>query len=57
MPNMGRFCTWRHGAQTNVVFLDYHASRVELGDLWTLKWSLKFQPKAGVYVPPPPKGL
>lgn len=53
MPSMGRFCSWRHGTQTNVVFLDGHAQRIELGDLWTLKWSLAFKPKAGVYVPPP----
>jgi prepilin-type N-terminal cleavage/methylation domain-containing protein/prepilin-type processing-associated H-X9-DG protein len=57
MPSMGRFCSWRHGNETNVVFLDSHASRLPLGDLWTLKWSVKFQPKTGVDVPRAPVGM
>ena len=54
-PNMGRFVTWRHGNWTNVVFLDGHAGKNELEELWTLRWSTKFIAKPGVTVPRAPK--
>jgi prepilin-type processing-associated H-X9-DG protein/prepilin-type N-terminal cleavage/methylation domain-containing protein len=34
-----RLCMARHGRAINVVFLDGHASTVQLADLWTLQWS------------------
>jgi prepilin-type processing-associated H-X9-DG protein/prepilin-type N-terminal cleavage/methylation domain-containing protein len=36
---MGRFCIARHGRAINIVFLDGHAERVRLPDLWGLKWN------------------
>jgi prepilin-type processing-associated H-X9-DG protein len=42
---MTRICTKRHGKVTNVVFLDGHADRIALPELWQLKWSNKFKPK------------
>ncbi|HEX8915902.1 MAG TPA: type II secretion system protein [Humisphaera sp.] len=55
MPSMGRFMSWRHGKTTNVVFLDGHASRLFLSELWTLKWNSQFIYKTDVVVPPPPQ--
>jgi prepilin-type N-terminal cleavage/methylation domain-containing protein/prepilin-type processing-associated H-X9-DG protein len=51
MPNhMPRICTKRHGKVTNVVFVDGHATTIQLGELWQLKWSNRFKPKV-VYIP------
>jgi prepilin-type processing-associated H-X9-DG protein len=55
MPSMGRFITWRHGRYTNVVFLDGHASRMLLPEMWTLQWHVGFVPNPNVTVPPPPQ--
>jgi prepilin-type N-terminal cleavage/methylation domain-containing protein/prepilin-type processing-associated H-X9-DG protein len=53
--NMGRFVTWRHGNVTNLVFLDGHAARHPLGELWTFRWSNRAKPKYDMVVPPRPK--
>ena len=45
--SMRRLCLSRHGGKRiNVVFLDGHASTVELRDLWTLRWHKKWQTPA-----------
>jgi prepilin-type N-terminal cleavage/methylation domain-containing protein/prepilin-type processing-associated H-X9-DG protein len=36
---ISRICIVRHGPGINVAFLDGHAVRVQLGDLWGLQWS------------------
>ncbi|AQT66983.1 type II secretion system protein G [Anaerohalosphaera lusitana] len=33
----------RHGMATNVVFADAHAERVDLEDMWSLKWHKSFE--------------
>jgi prepilin-type processing-associated H-X9-DG protein len=45
------FCMARHGRAINVVFLDGHARRVPLEELWRLKWHRHFQPTS-VTLPP-----
>jgi prepilin-type N-terminal cleavage/methylation domain-containing protein len=40
--SMQRLFTLRHGKHLNFLFLDYSVSRVELKQLWTLKWHRKF---------------
>src|SRR5688572_26453869 len=35
---MGRFCIDRHRRAINVAFVDGHVARVELQDLWKLRW-------------------
>jgi prepilin-type N-terminal cleavage/methylation domain-containing protein/prepilin-type processing-associated H-X9-DG protein len=57
MASMGRFVSWRHGRATNVVFLDSHAVRLPLADLWTIRWNNDFKATPGVTVPNPPPGL
>ena len=42
---MGRFCIDRHRHAINMAFVDGHVSRVELQDLWTLRWHRQSQPK------------
>jgi prepilin-type N-terminal cleavage/methylation domain-containing protein/prepilin-type processing-associated H-X9-DG protein len=42
---LGSYCIDRHDMAVNVVFLDGHAERVALADLWTFKWSEKFKPR------------
>ena len=42
---MCNFCIDRHRYAVNVVFLDGHATRVPLPDLWKLKWNGSFVPK------------
>ena len=37
------FCIDRHDRAVNVLFLDGHAARVTLSDLWKLEWHRKFQ--------------
>ena len=41
---MHAFCMARHGRAINVVFLDGHARRVPLEELWRLKWNRNFHP-------------
>ena len=48
---MHAFCIARHGRAINVVFLDGHARRVPLEELWRLKWNRHFQPTT-VTLPP-----
>lgn len=52
-PSMGRFITWRHGKWTNLVFLDGHAERLELGQLYQLKWNHGFKAIAKDIAGPP----
>jgi prepilin-type N-terminal cleavage/methylation domain-containing protein len=40
---MGRICMNRHNGYVNWVFLDYSVRKVGLKELWTLKWSRKFE--------------
>ncbi len=42
--NMARYCMDRHNKAVNFVFADASARRVELADLWTLKWHREFIP-------------
>ena len=42
---MSYFCIDRHGHAINVVFLDGHAERIALADLWKLRWSSDFEPR------------
>jgi prepilin-type N-terminal cleavage/methylation domain-containing protein/prepilin-type processing-associated H-X9-DG protein len=39
---MGRFCIDRHSMAINVGFVDGHAGKVTLEDLWTLSWHKEF---------------
>jgi prepilin-type processing-associated H-X9-DG protein/prepilin-type N-terminal cleavage/methylation domain-containing protein len=48
---MHGFCMARHGRAINVVFLDGHARRVPLEELWQLKWHRQFVPTS-VTLPP-----
>ena len=57
MASMGRFVSWRHGRFTNVVFLDSHAARLTLADLWTIRWNNELKTNTVVTVPRPPAGL
>ena len=41
---MGRFCIDRHRHAINVAFVDGHVSRVELQDLWKLRWHRQSAP-------------
>jgi prepilin-type N-terminal cleavage/methylation domain-containing protein/prepilin-type processing-associated H-X9-DG protein len=41
---MALFCIDRHRSAVNVVFLDGHAARVPLPELWRLKWNGSFVP-------------
>jgi prepilin-type processing-associated H-X9-DG protein len=45
------FCVARHGRAVNIVFLDGHARRVELEELWKLHWSNEYTP-TDVVLPP-----
>jgi prepilin-type processing-associated H-X9-DG protein len=45
MGMMSYFCIDRHRSAVNVVFLDGHATRVPLAELWKLKWNGAFVPK------------
>jgi len=40
--SMRRFCMNRHSGSVNATFLDGSARRIGLKELWTLKWSPKF---------------
>jgi len=42
---MSHFCIDRHRSAVNVVFLDGHAARVPLAELWKLKWNGAFVAK------------
>ncbi|QOV91376.1 type II secretion system protein [Humisphaera borealis] len=53
--NMGRFLTWRHGKWTNLVFLDGHAAKLELGELYRLRWNAESKPLQKD-IPGPPGG-
>ena len=48
---MGRFCIDRHNKAINIGFTDTHAERVQLEELWTLKWHRRFQPNYDVSIP------
>jgi len=43
-PKYWRFIFQRHGRAINVVFLDGHAETVPLEQLFTLQWTLNWQP-------------
>ena len=45
------FCIARHGRAINIVFLDGHAKRVPLEDLWKLPWHARWVPTE-VTLPP-----
>jgi prepilin-type N-terminal cleavage/methylation domain-containing protein/prepilin-type processing-associated H-X9-DG protein len=45
------FCMARHGRAINVAFLDGHADRVPLDDLWQLQWHKEWAPSE-VTLPP-----
>lgn len=49
---MARYCIARHGMAINCVFLDGHAERIPLAELWSLKWSERSTPRR-VTVPTP----
>jgi prepilin-type N-terminal cleavage/methylation domain-containing protein/prepilin-type processing-associated H-X9-DG protein len=49
---MARYCIARHAAAVNCVFLDGHAERIPLAELWSLKWSERSTPRR-VAVPTP----
>jgi prepilin-type processing-associated H-X9-DG protein len=40
---MTYFCIARHGRAVNVLFLDGHAARVPLSELWKLQWHRGFE--------------
>jgi prepilin-type processing-associated H-X9-DG protein len=48
---MAYFCIDRHRRAVNVVFLDGHATRVPLHDLWKLQWNRTFTAR-DVVIPP-----
>jgi len=39
---MGQFCVPRHASGTNLVFADFSARKVDLTELWELKWNRQF---------------
>lgn len=45
---MSRFCIDRHNKAINIVFLDGHAAKVPLPELWTLKWHEDWVPPANL---------
>ena len=49
--DMARFTLPRHLNATNVGFVDGHAGRVELPDLWNLKWHREFIQRSDVTIP------
>lgn len=49
--DMARFCMDRHNRGINMTFADGSTRKVELPDLWTLKWHRKFQPDYDVSIP------
>jgi prepilin-type N-terminal cleavage/methylation domain-containing protein/prepilin-type processing-associated H-X9-DG protein len=51
MGQMAYFCIDRHRRAVNVVFLDGHATRVPLHDLWKLQWNRTFTAR-DVVIPP-----
>jgi len=48
---MGRFCVDRHREAINIGFVDSHAERVRLEELWTLKWHQNFKPNNNISMP------
>lgn len=42
---VGQYCLDRHAMAVNLVFLDGHAERIPLNELWKLKWSETFVPR------------
>ena len=42
---MAYFCIDRHERAINIAFLDGHAERVRLEDLWKLRWNNSFEPR------------
>lgn len=48
---MARFCIDRHNKAVNIGFTDTHAERVQLEELWTLKWHRRFEPNYDVSIP------
>lgn len=42
---VGQYCLDRHATAVNIVFLDGHAERISLNELWQLKWSEAFVPR------------
>ncbi|MBI9019054.1 MAG: prepilin-type N-terminal cleavage/methylation domain-containing protein [Phycisphaerae bacterium] len=50
--SMQRLCTERHGKFTNLAYADGHAAKVELAELWTLKWHRKYVPNFNIKINP-----
>ena len=48
---MGRFCIDRHNKAINIGFVDTRVERVQLEELWTLKWHRCFKPNSDVSIP------
>jgi hypothetical protein len=48
---MGRFCVDRHKMAINLGFVDTHAGRVPLKELWEQKWHRTFAPNPLISVP------
>ncbi|AQQ09595.1 PilD-dependent protein PddA [Sedimentisphaera cyanobacteriorum] len=51
MGGMQRVCLDRHDMGVNVAFTDGHVDRVELAELWTLKWNKLFQKQYDITMP------
>ena len=48
---MGRFCVDRHKKAINIGFVDSHIERVQLVELWILKWHQHSKPNSDVSIP------
>jgi len=48
---MGRFCVDRHKKAINIGFVDSHTERVQLEELWILKWHQQSKPNIDVSIP------
>ncbi|MHC4962771.1 MAG: prepilin-type N-terminal cleavage/methylation domain-containing protein [Planctomycetota bacterium] len=46
-----RFCSDRHGLDTNVAYCDGHVEKIKLKELWTQRWSKDFKFDRDVQVP------
>jgi prepilin-type processing-associated H-X9-DG protein len=44
--DMGHFVIIRHGGYINMLFMDYTVKKVNLKDLWGLKWNRLSDPLA-----------
>jgi hypothetical protein len=39
---ISNWCIFRHGCETNIVFMDWNVKKVGLKQLWKIKWHRKF---------------